>query len=156
MEILFILPTGCSTISHNNRILFASGHYSKVHIKENCNLIENIMFLGPYGLMNESIISAQQKCQHPHGLHIAYLKVLLSLHISSTEHRGQMVDTPASYSEGHTVQISAQATRYPDRFFVVFLSPFRRMPGYSTLKLGHNHFLPNIFQFIIIRLSPYH
>jgi hypothetical protein len=41
------------------------------------------------------------------------------------------------------------------RFLVVFLSPSRRMPD-STLKLGHDGFLPNPFQFIIIHLSSYH
>jgi hypothetical protein len=40
-------------------------------------------------------------------------------------------------------------------FFMVFLGSSWRMPS-NTLKLGHEHFLPNPFQFIIIQLSPYH
>jgi hypothetical protein len=35
-------------------------------------------------------------------------------------------------------------------FFVVLFSPFRRIPGYSTLKLGHDRFQPIPFQFIIV------
>jgi hypothetical protein len=53
------------------------------------------------------------------------------------------------------VRVQILARRQPDRcFFVVFLSPTRRIPD-STLKLGHDRFLPNPFQFII-HLSPFH
>jgi hypothetical protein len=45
-------------------------------------------------------------------------------------------------------------TGYPDRVFVVFLEPSRQM-RHSTLKLGHDHFVPNLSQFII-HLSPFH
>jgi hypothetical protein len=41
------------------------------------------------------------------------------------------------------------------RFFVVLLSPSRRVPA-QYLSLGHDRFLQNPFQFIIVHLSPYH
>lgn len=37
---------------------------------------------------------------------------------------------------------------YDEKFFVVFLNPFRQIPGWN-LKVGHYHFLPHYFQFII-------
>jgi hypothetical protein len=50
-----------------------------------------------------------------------------------TEHRGRVVSTPASYS-GATRFIISQETGYPNRVFVVFLSPYRRIRD-STLQL---------------------
>jgi hypothetical protein len=52
------------------------------------------------------------------------------------------------------VQISPLSMTNLTRTFVVFFSPFRRMSGY-TLKLGHDRFLPNPFQFIIHVPSPH-
>jgi hypothetical protein len=37
---------------------------------------------------------------------------------------------------------------YPHRFFMVFLSPSSKMLVYYH-KLGHGHFLPHLYQFII-------
>jgi hypothetical protein len=46
-------------------------------------------------------------------------------------------------------------TGYPDQgSFVVFLSSSKRIPD-SPVKLGHDRFLPNPFQFIV-HLSPYY
>jgi hypothetical protein len=46
----------------------------------------------------------------------------------STERRGRVVNTPASYSGGSGFNLGLE-TGYHDRgFFVVFLSPSRRIP----------------------------
>ena len=47
----------------------------------------------------------------------------------------------------HGSNLSPEA-RYTDQaFFMIFLSPSGRNPGYY-LKLGHDHFLPHAFQFV--------
>jgi hypothetical protein len=60
-----------------------------------------------------------------------------------TEHHN-----PALYSGGSWVQISAQRPATLTEVFCGFFSPSRWLPE-SYLKLGHNRFLPNPFQFII-------
>jgi hypothetical protein len=52
--------------------------------------------------------------------------------------------------ERRAVVIPVFKSRLGDRqpVFVVFLSFFRRMPGYN-LKIDHDRFLPNPFQIII-------
>jgi hypothetical protein len=70
-----------------------------------------------------------------------------------TERRGPVVKTPTSNLGGSSIK-----SRPGDRLlwvsFVVFLSPSRQIPGYH-LRLGHDRFLPNTFQFII-QLSSFH
>jgi hypothetical protein len=45
-----------------------------------------------------------------------------------TERRGRLVNTPASYSEVPGSNLGPE-TSYPDKVFVVFLCPFRRILG---------------------------
>jgi hypothetical protein len=72
--------------------------------------------------------------------------------VPSNECRCPVVNTPTSFSGAH----GFPTTGYPDLGFPWFISV---LPGEfrdSTLKLGHDLFLPNPFQFIIIHLLPYH
>jgi hypothetical protein len=55
-----------------------------------------------------------------------------------------------------TSYILTAVTAYPDWGFSWFSSVLPGKCRDSTLKLGHDHFLPNHFQFIIIQLSSYH
>jgi hypothetical protein len=74
-----------------------------------------------------------------------------SNNMEMTEHRGREVNSPASHSEGPELK-----SRPGDRLSRLRVSSVP--PGKfwdRALKLGHEHFLPNPFQFII-HLSPYH
>jgi hypothetical protein len=79
-------------------------------------------------------------------------------HISftrTTKRHGWVVSTPTSYSGG--LGFDSRPWRLSILievlwFFSVTLGEGRD----STLKLGHDHFVPNPFQFIIIDLSSYH
>jgi hypothetical protein len=51
---------------------------------------------------------------------------------------------------------TVKVTNYPDRDFVGFLSPSRKMPDRIVPRLGHGCFLPNSFQFIFILILPLH
>jgi hypothetical protein len=75
---------------------------------------------------------------------------------STTERRSRVVNTPASYSRDPGFK---SLLRRP----AILIEVVRGFPQSlhvnardSTLKLGHDHFLPDPFQFIIIHLSPYH
>jgi hypothetical protein len=77
---------------------------------------------------------------------------------SATERRGRVVNTDASYpvSGSSRVRFSDTTNGYPDWGFSWF-SSFRvgECRG-SILKLGHDSFLSNPFQFNVIRVSFYH
>jgi hypothetical protein len=65
-----------------------------------------------------------------------------------TERRGRIISTPAAYSGGPRFKSRPGNRLSWLRFFVVFLSPSRQMPG-QYLKLGHDLSLPHPFQLII-------
>jgi hypothetical protein len=46
-----------------------------------------------------------------------------------------------------------QITNYPDRFFMVFLSPSRKIPDRTVPRSGHGCFLPNPFFIFILIIS---
>jgi hypothetical protein len=72
-----------------------------------------------------------------------------------TEGCGREVTAPASYLGGSGFKSQPrdrQSWLRFSRFFSVTPGECRD----STLKLGHDHFLPNPFQFIVIHMSPKH
>jgi hypothetical protein len=72
-----------------------------------------------------------------------------------TARYGRVLNTPASYSGRPGLKLGTH-TGYPDwGFSWFFLRPSVQIRD-STLKLVHDRFLHNHFQFIIIHLSPYH
>jgi hypothetical protein len=74
-----------------------------------------------------------------------------------TERRGRAVNTPASGSGGPGFKSRPQQPAIMTEVFCGFPHFLQMNAGWdSTLKLGHNHLLPNPFQFIIIHLPPYH
>jgi hypothetical protein len=73
-----------------------------------------------------------------------------------TEGRSRVVNTPASYSGGREFKSRPRLQGYPDRFFLWFYSVLPGKYRESSLKLGHDRFLPDSSQFIVIHLSPYH
>jgi hypothetical protein len=75
------------------------------------------------------------------------------VYISIVEHRGRVVNIPASYWEGPEFK-SPPGDRLPWlRAFVVLPVPSGECQD-STFKLNHGCFLPNPFQFVI-HLSSY-
>jgi hypothetical protein len=68
-----------------------------------------------------------------------------------TEHRGRVVSIPASYSGGPGFK-SRPEDRLSWLTFAWFSSIRSGEYRGSTLKLGHDRFLPNHFRFIMIYL----
>jgi hypothetical protein len=72
-----------------------------------------------------------------------------------TERRGPVVNTSASYSEGPRFKFQPERPAIPIEVYVGFsVHPGECLD--STLKLGHDRFLPNPFQFITIHFLPCH
>jgi hypothetical protein len=69
-------------------------------------------------------------------------KPLLSCHYTFTERRGQLVNTPASYSEGPRVQISSRIPTIQTHAVRGFRQSLQANAG-SALKLGYDRFLPH-------------
>jgi hypothetical protein len=65
------------------------------------------------------------------------------------ERRGRVVTTPALYSGGPGFEI------WPPRPDIL-IEGFRGFPQPLQANDGHDCFLQNLFQFIIIHISPYH
>jgi hypothetical protein len=70
-----------------------------------------------------------------------------------TERRGQVVNTPASYSGGPRFKSRSRRPAIPTEVFLLFYSVAPGECRDKTLKLGRDRFLPNLFQFIVIHLS---
>jgi hypothetical protein len=88
--------------------------------------------------------------RHNPAIHSAHRNLIYFKQL--TERRGRVMKTPASYSGGPGFK---SRLRRPDRFFVVSLSPSRRISR-QYFKIMPDRFLRDPFQFITILLSSYH
>jgi hypothetical protein len=97
----------------------------------------------------------------PLKLTVQIMKLLISSHTAPTsfytERRGRVVNTPASYSKGSSFNIRPHRLAMLIEVFLWFYSVPAGECQFSALKLGHDRFLPDLFQYIIIiHLSSYH